>query len=382
MAYLTYLVEELGPRASATQEELAGAEYLASEFESFGYSVELQPFTIRTPSAEVSDLDFDGPDFFEVSDAIPLVSSQEGTASGSLVAIGLAGEGDLPQDGLAGKIALVQRGIITFEEKVTRAAEAGAIAVIIYNNAPGNFRAFLATQASIPAVAISRRDGERIEELLEAGPVSGSVSVKSTTQTSQNVVATKLGAGADAENRMVVFGGHYDTVPNNSGANDNSSGTALVLTLARELANEDLPFTIRMIGFGSEELGLRGSLHYVASLTQFEQESIIAMLNFDAVGSGRQAGILGDIELTDLALKQADELRISAQATAGLTGGGTDHISFSQAGIPVLMFFGPDFSRIHTTRDTLEFVNPRVLGDAAAIALAVVRSPDFPTVLD
>ena len=381
MAYLTYLVEELGPRESATQQELAGAEYLASEFESFGYSVEVQPFTIRTTFAEVFDLDFDGP-AFEVSDALPLVFSQEANASGRLVAIGLAGEGDLPQEGLGGKIALVQRGIIPFEEKVTRAAEAGAIAVIIYNNAPGNFRGLLATQASIPAVAISRRDGERIEELLKGGPVSGNVSVKSTSQTSRNVVATKLGVVTDAEIRTVVFGGHYDTVPNISGANDNSSGTALVLTLAQELAKEVLPFTVHMIGFGSEELGLKGSQHYVASLTEVERESIIAMLNFDAVGSGRQAAILGDTELTDLALKHANELGISAQAMAGLTGGGSDHISFSRAGIPVLMFFGPDFSRIHTTRDTLEFVNPRVLGDAAEIALALVRSPDFLTILD
>ena len=56
--------------------------------------------------------------------------------------------------------------------------------------------------------------------------------------------------------------------------------------------------------------------------------------------------------------------------------------TFSSAGIPVLMFFAPDFSRIHTAADTLEFVKPSLLGDAAELALAVLRSPDFITVLD
>ena len=44
---------------------------------------------------------------------------------------------------------------------------------------------------------------------------------------------------------------------------------------------------------------------------------------------------------------------------------------------PVLMFYGPDFSRIHTSSDTLEFVKPSLLGDAAQMALAILRSPDF-----
>ena len=381
MGYLTYLVEELGPRESATQQELAGAEYLASQLEGFGYLVELQPFTIKIVSAELSGLSIDGTGP-QAPGVIPLISSPEGDASGSVVAIGLAREGDLPQEGLTGKIALVQRGLIPFQEKVDRAAEAGALAAVIYNNLPGNFRGVLSRPTAIPAVAISQRDGERIEELLEAGPVTASVSVKTITLTSHNVVATKPGPETGSANKTVVLGGHYDTVPNVSGANDNSSGTAVFLAIAQELAQESLPFAVQFIGFGSEELGLRGSQHYIASLSEDEKDSIIAMFNFDALGSGRRAGVLGDVALTNLAMEQANDLGIAVRIGGGLRGGGSDHQTFSSAGIPVLMFFAPDFSRIHTAADTLEFINPSLLGDAAELALAVLRSPDFLTVLD
>ncbi len=381
LAYLTQLVEEVGPRESATEQELAGAEYLASQLERFGYSVELQPFTITTLSPELSDLSIDGPETLTL-DVIPLISSPEGEASGGLVAIGLARGGDLPLEGLTGKIALVRRGLIPFQEKVDRAAEADALAAVIYNNLPGNFQGVLSRQTSIPALAISQADGERIEALLEAGAVTASVLVKAIMQTSQNVVATKPGSGGGSENGSVVLGGHYDTVPSISGANDNSSGTAVVLALAQTLAQESLPFTVRFIGFGSEELGLIGSRRYVASLSEEEIDGIIAMFNFDALGSGRQAGVLGDIELTTLAIEQADAMGISVRAGGGLQRRGSDHMNFSQAAIPVLMFYAPDFSRIHTASDKLEFVNPALLGDAAELALAMLRSPDFLKVLD
>ena len=60
LGYVTALVEELGPRESATEEELEAAEYLASAMENFGYAVKLQPFTVRQVSRELSSLEIDG----------------------------------------------------------------------------------------------------------------------------------------------------------------------------------------------------------------------------------------------------------------------------------------------------------------------------------
>ena len=374
--YATELVEKLGPRESATEEELEAAEHLASTLENLGYAVELQSFTIQQLSRELSGLEVGAPQprAFEIN---PLTQAATGEVSGTLVSVGLAREGDFPEGGVEGRIALARRGLVTFEEKVTRAAEAGAAAVVIYNNVPGNFQGRLSSPASIPAVSISRDDGQQIEELLSAGAVEATVSVIEELLPSRNVIAEKTGTG-DA---VVVLGGHYDTVADIVGANDNASGTAVLLTLAGQLAGENLPFTVRFIAFGSEELGLRGSRHYVASLTGTQLDRIRAMFNFDALGSGESLKILGTEELTDLAVAQGDAQDINVRVTSPPQGATSDHQSFADAGIPVLMFVSDDFSRLHKPSDTLQFVEPSLLGDAAELALFLLKSDEFLAVL-
>ncbi len=374
--YVTDLVEDLGPRESATEQELEAAEYLASTLEGFGYTVELQTFTVSHISSELSSLEIDTLQA-ESIDVIPLGRSAIGEVSGELVSVGLARQTDFPEGGVEGKIVLAERGLITFQEKVTRAADAGAVAVVIYNNLPGNFQGVLFNPENIPTVAISEQEGRRIEELLLAGVVEVSVSVMAQQVSSRNVVAEKPGSGDD----VVVLGGHYDTVANVSGANDNSSGTAVLLTLAGELAAQDLPFTVRFVAFGSEELGLLGSKHYVASLTEAQVNRTKAMFNFDAVGTGESLEILGARVLTDLALEQGDAEKIDVRVSRGLQGGGSDHQSFADAGIPVLMFFAADFSRIHSPADTLDFVVASILGDASELALSLLKSEDLLRVL-
>lgn len=371
-SYVTALSETLGPRESATDQEREAAQYLVSQFEGFGYSVMLQPFTVQRLSRDKSGLALvqPGPDKLEV---VPLEGSAAAEVSGVLIPVGLARSQDLPESGLEGKIALAERGIITFEEKVNRVKDAGAAGIVIYNNRPGNFQGTLLSQGTIPAVAISQEEGEQLEGLVSAGEVVASLSVQTETLLSRNVVAEKPVPGE----RVVVLGGHFDTVPGVSGANDNASGTAVVLTIAKELAREPVPFTLRFIAFGSEELGLLGSRHYVDSLSAIEQGRVEAMLNFDALANGERLGILGSSKLTDLALEEGAARGIDVRASAGLQGGSSDHASFSKFGIPVLMFFSEDFSRIHTPQDTLNALNPRLLGDAATLALAVLRSPDF-----
>ena len=373
---MTGLVEDLGPRESATEQELEAAEYLASRLGGFGYTVELQNFIVERLSPQSSSLEIHAPQP-QAIDVIPLVRSATGEVSGELIAVGLARDEDLPEGGLEGKIVLAERGLIPFQEKVTRAANAGAVAIVIYNNLPGNFQGVLLNTESIPAVGISQEDGRMIEQLLSAAAVQASVSVIARTDTSRNVIAEKPGFG----DKVVVLGAHYDTVADISGANDNASGTGVLLTLAGELATEDLPFTVRFVAFGSEELGLRGSNHYVASLTEIQLNNTKAMFNFDALGTGERVEVLGTRDLTDLAVEQGDAQEIDIRLSRGLEGGGSDHQSFADAGILVLMFFSSDFSRIHTPADTLEFVAPGLLGDAAQVALSLLKSEDFLTVL-
>ena len=370
MEWLTAFTETLSPRASTTQQERDAAEFLRNEFEAMGYRAELQPFEVDAVSSEVVALDptTGAPREYR---SLPMTLSATGTVSGILARVGRGFEEDLPAEGLNGKVALVQRGETTFQEKVATVAAAGALGAVIYNNRPGLLRGTLITQGPIPVVSVSRESGVAILQLMEDGEVEARVSVTSEPRRSQNVVAEKVGTGVDGG--VVVLGGHYDTVPSVPGANDNGSGVATLVAIARQVSAKSYPFTVRFIGFGSEERGLVGSRIYVGSLSASERDAVVAMLNFDALGSGRMLGVLGDSELTSSAVEYgfdngiAVELRPLIPADAG-----SDHFPFQQAGIPVLFFMNDDFSRIHTPEDRLESVGPQFMGNAAALAMGLL----------
>ena len=54
--------------------------------------------------------------------------------------------------------------------------------------------------------------------------------------------------------------------------------------------------------------------------------------------------------------------------------GHSDHAQFDQAGIPVVFFLADDFSRIHTSEDTLEFIEPKLMGASAVLAMHILES--------
>ena len=135
---------------------------------------------------------------------------------------------------------MIQRGEITFGSKVAQAYRAGASAAIIFNNGAGNFQGTLGGRGQIPAVSISRSDGNRLKELLAGGnAVEATVSVTENAVPSRNLIAELPGTGQG----VVVVGAHYDTVPDSVGASDNSSGLGAMLAVAERVAGRSFPFT-------------------------------------------------------------------------------------------------------------------------------------------
>ena len=278
----------------------------------------------------------------------------------------------MPAEGLMGKVALIQRGEVTFEEKISRVAEAGAVAALIYNNRDGLFRGTLSRDAAIPAVAISRQDGAALLVSMALDEVKATLSVTFETRDTQNVIAEKSGTAEDGG--VVVLGGHYDTVPDVQGADDNGSGIATIMTIAREISEGSYPFTLRFIAFGSEELGLYGSRFYVNGLAEEELGSLVAMLNFDALAHGGAQGALGNFDLVGRVVELAEARGIDMGRRLTLGGGSSDHAPFQQAGVPVVFFFDDDFSRIHTPEDSLDRVPPQHMGNVAAVAIDLLES--------
>ncbi|NPD46382.1 M20/M25/M40 family metallo-hydrolase [Lentimicrobium sp. S6] len=96
-----------------------------------------------------------------------------------------------------------------------------------------------------------------------------------------NLIITKT--GTHYPNKYVIIDGHYDT-RNGPGANDNGTGTAIVMEIARMLKDIDTQYSVRFIHFSAEEVGLVGSNHYVNHVVVPESHNIKLVFNIDAVG--------------------------------------------------------------------------------------------------
>ncbi|MBI1885474.1 MAG: M20/M25/M40 family metallo-hydrolase [Chloroflexi bacterium] len=289
---------------------------------------------------------------------------------GELMKAGLGFEDDFTA-GVGGKIALVERGILFFNDKVANAAEAGATAVVIYNNRPGPFYGTSAQELAVPAVTISREDGQALLGLLEDGTVRVRLVAGLTTvqATSHNVAARPPGGECE-----VIVGGHYDSVPAGPGANDNASGTATALEIARVLSGDKRFEDVCFVLFGAEEIGLFGSRHYVESISSEEREAIRGMVNIDQIGVGRRWLLSGSEELTAVAARAARRAGLSFVVGSLPANASSDHAPFIAAGIPAFIIHRSGDTRAHTAEDVSTHVRPELLKEAAAMALAVVRS--------
>lgn len=81
----------------------------------------------------------------------------------------------------------------------------------------------------------------------------------------------------------IVIGAHYDTVPGTAGADDNATGVAVLLELARDIASGPLKYPVQLVAFDMEEYGYLGSSHHAAKYKQ-QQKSIRLMISLEMLG--------------------------------------------------------------------------------------------------
>lgn len=189
--------------------------------------------------------------------------------------------------------------------------------------------------------------------------------------TTRNVIAERPGSGARRE--VVLVTAHLDSVNVNGGAaasapgaDDNGSGSAGLLAIARAMHNHAGTHGLRLALFGGEEQGLFGSLHYVAGLDQAERKRIRAVVNMDMIASLNTPAPTVLLEGAAVSQDVIDALADAAQTHTSLTVQtslspfNSDHVPFIDEGIPaVLTIEGADGAnnRIHGPNDKLEFVN-------------------------
>ncbi len=163
------------------------------------------------------------------------------------------------------------------------------------------------------------------------------------------------------------------------GADDNGSGSAGLLALARALAGRSTALDLRLILFGGEEQGLFGSLAYVAELPDAERTRIRAVLNMDMIGGRNtpEPGVL--LEGAEVSQDVIDALARAAATYTGLAVStslhpfNSDHVPFIDAGIPAVLTIEADDSantRPHTANDTVDKVDPDLAVEILRMNLA------------
>ncbi len=356
------LAEDIGSRPAGSDAERQAAQYISQQLITYGYQTEEQQFTFGY-YVETAALEVLAPAPLSLNPR-PLRLSGGGEVTAELVPAGLGRPQDFPPEGLEGRIALTERGDLSFSDKVTNAAAAGAAAVVIYNNVEGPFRGDLQEESPIPALSLSQAEGRQLQALLEEGPLTVRLSVQSAeeTETSQNIIAR-----SPQDDCQVIVGAHYDSVAAGPGANDNASGSATLLEIARVLDLSDQGEGVCFVAFGAEETVLSGSRHFVAALTSQGQTSPQAMVNLDMVGVGDEWQLMGSPSLIEKIDQEAAALGLDPVPTEPRLS--SDHLSFMDAGIPAIFIHRFEDPHYHTESDRAEFVEPQLLEEAAKLAL-------------
>jgi len=202
--------------------------------------------------------------------------------------------------------------------------------------------------------------------------VEDSYTYQGSTAVCKNLILTKI--GTLYPNTFVIVCGHYDTI-SGTGTNDNGSGTAIILEIARLLQNIPTEYSIKFINFSGEEDGLRGSQHYVNNVVNATSPKmdIRVVFNIDQVG-----GVAGEINDTITCDVDQSNPTSNNAASAVITdelancvalysplntfinfAAATDYIPFENNGEIITGFYETNIStRPHTPSDNLANMDP------------------------
>jgi aminopeptidase N len=206
----------------------------------------------------------------------------------------------------------------------------------------------------------------------------------------KNVVGVIPGSRLELSDRSVVLGAHYDHLgyggldarEGNSGkihpgADDNSSGVAVLIETARVLNRTHPETSIVFVAFTGEETGKKGSKHYVAGGERYPAEKCLAMVNLDTVGR------LGKKKLLIIGASSAREWEEIFRGASLVTGvdielvsgrlDSSDQRSFEEAGIPAVQLFAGPHRDYHRPGDTADKIDLAGLVKVASVAREVVE---------
>nr|WP_241431270.1 M28 family peptidase [Halococcus thailandensis] len=382
---------DLETRMAGQESERQGSKILRDYFENIGLrNVHLDEFGIDGWWRDFSSLETAGSHdraYSKDYQIIALPGTPAGTAEGRLVDVGYGRPQDFEAADCGGKVVMASSETpddygrwIHRMEKYVNAADAGATAFVFqnhiegclpptgevgYNNRPG----------PIPAVGVSAELGSRLERHVEHGEFNVTVNVDCENEpTKSHNIAGDVGPDTS---EVVLVTAHIDTHDIAEGANDNGAGSVLATEVGRLLkqVEDDLETRVRILVFGSEEIGLKGAYYAMNTL---DHDDVKCVVNIDGAGRHRTLSINPNEfdELLTVFEKVTNELSVPLITNNTVSPHG-DQWAFVQEGIPGVMISsenpnGNGRGWGHTHADTLDKIDIRDLrGHAITIADAV-----------
>jgi len=380
-----------GRRAGSAGEKLA-SEYLVNQFKSAGISpggingTYLQPFEITDGKQilKTSIFNVSQQELVAGTDYFPLAYSPNSPGFDAMVSPALAETGQ-PWFKDIGDILLNNKENPHFDldaqlrTEIKNAADKGAKALIFFNtsNLPDQIK-FDAKDKSeiapIPVIYLTAKAREKhMKDLSAAYDIKIKIDIGPKTRQANNVVAY-INNNAD---KTIVLGAHFDhlgygedgnsmmrtgEIMIHNGADDNASGTAALIELAKMLKKTKAPKNNYLfVAFSGEELGLYGSKYFVENPT-ISLEKVNYMINMDMVGRLNDSsktitvGGFGTSpswnEILYGVKKPGFNIKVDSSGT-----GPSDHTSFYRKNIPVLFFFTGLHSDYHRPSDDAEKIN-------------------------
>ena len=404
---LESLTTEIGPRLAGSDQETRAREWGAAKLKSLGFNnVRIETFELPywERRKEVGAIVSPYPQPLALTALGNSVSTPEGGVEAEVVRFAsLADLQDAPMTGLEGKIVFVDEpmtrtmdgsgygpAVAKRSGAANEAGKRGAVVAIIRSVGTDSHRMphtggmrYAEGVAKKPIAALSIPDADQLARAIEianstgAGPVKVSLDIQ-TTARNRAVSGNVIGEIPGQTDELIVIGGHLDSWDLGTGAVDDGAGVAITVAAAKLIdALRGKPKrTIRVVMWGSEEVGLYGARAYAnAHADELDRHVLASESDFGAGRVWQFQTRFGETSLPKGAVMARHMARIGVNLGDNKAFGGPDATPLRLAGVPVVSLRqdGTDYFDLHhTPDDTLDKVDPEALRQNVAAWAAMV----------
>lgn len=392
-------ISGFGPRPDGTAADQQAIRYIKAELEAAGAVVGSLPLDVPVLEEETVRLEVLGDAPYEIPCKPmlrPGLTPPEGITA-PLVFVGKAFEADFRARDVKGKIVFCYEDLPfegpTSEEcnfpgvKTENAFKAGAVGLIFSTRRKDNFIQTWGLHREldvIPSVSVPFGELWKLKEKWEANPnLQAHLTVHGRVRPGQSEVVYGVLPGTEKPERtIVVYGSHHETNPGTPGANDNASGIAVMLELARYFSAHRTRKSLVFVSTCGEESGAWGSAEFVNQKADVYKTCDAALIvdmvlsSENGMLAGARNGLKSDVRLNRMLEQYAEDLGYSLPFIEEPTitrGGLGDSFPFVEKGIPAAFIDGYHSDYFyHTDGDLFEVRNTNILKSIAdPVALTV-----------